>query len=325
MSDEHEELVATLSELAEDIREIVLPLLGTQAAKRIEGQGASGDATFSIDEVAEGMVDKFLNERGDIAYYTEDRGLVVLGKPKHVFVIDPIDGTRPAAAGLESCCFSAAVAPYREGGLESLRIGDVFLGLVSELKNRASFIAIKDQGVRIEAGGSRVEPELSPETDLGRIFWTIGFRGRPAEPLVTVLGELIDLSSVDGGCFDLGSACFCITRIVKGEMDLYVDVGQRMADEVEQVRKRFLEIGHGSILNNYPYDVAAAALVAAEAGALVTDAYGCDLGDYPLIPERGGGQVSAVVSANPDLHSAALAAVERGMARLRDAYGSGRR
>ena len=38
------------------------------------------------------------------------------------------------------------------------------------------------------------------------MFWTYGFRGRPARPMVEVLGDLIDASSVGGASFELGSA-----------------------------------------------------------------------------------------------------------------------
>jgi myo-inositol-1(or 4)-monophosphatase len=320
--EKNSEVLEMVRELVETVRAAVRPHLGSAAAKGIEGRGASGDATFSIDDVAEREVERFLSARGDIAYYAEDRGLVVIGKPEHVLVIDPIDGTRPAAAGLESCCVSVAVACFTPEP-EALELKDVFLGLVREIKNEASFTALKGSGTRIEIDGSSVSPCLSQKTALENIFWTAGFRGRPAEPLVTVIGELIDLTSVDGGCFDLGSATFSITRVVKGEMDAYVDVGQRMAEESEEVRERFLEVGHGAILNNYPYDLAAAALIAEEAGAVVTDAYGRPLGDYPLIPTGGGGQMSSIVSANPALHRKVLQQVETGIARLRAGYTRG--
>ena len=314
------EVIGMIRELSDAVRDAVRPHLGSATAKGIEGHGASGDTTFSIDQVAEREVEQFLSRRGDIAYYTEDRGLVVLGEPEHILVIDPIDGTRPAAAGLESCCVSVAVAGFARDP-EVLTLKDVFIGLVREIKHDATFTALKGSGARIEIEGSHVIPSLSRKTELNNIFWTAGFRGRPAEPLVTVIGELIDLTSVDGGCFDLGSATFSITRVVKGEMDVYVDVGQRMAEESEAVRNEFLEVGHGAILNNYPYDLSAAALIAEEAGAVVSDAYGRPLGTYPLIPMRGGGQMSSIVSANPVLHQEALRQIEKGIARLRARYG----
>ena len=106
------------------------------------------------------------------------------------------------------------------------------------------------------------------------MFWTFGFRGRPAEPLIEVLGELIDASSVGGAVFDLGSATFDMTRILTGQLDAYVDVGTRMIEEVPALRARFEQVGGGAVLNNSPYDLAAAVLCLQEAGAVVTDACG---------------------------------------------------
>lgn len=306
------------------MRSVVRPHLGQSSAKGLEGRGASGDTTFAIDEVAEKKVGELLGEREDIAYYTEDRGLMAPGDARWLLIIDPIDGTRPAAAGLESCCVSVAAAPFGAGLTDEPRLGDVLLGVVREIKNDASFTAVRDGGVRIEIGGSPLEPHLSNRSSLNGIFWTAGYRGRPAEPLTTVISELIDLSSVDGGYFDLGSATFSITRVVTGQMDVYVDVGQRMADEVEAVRRMFLEVGHGWILNNYPYDLAAAALIASEAGAIVSDGYGRSLDSYPLIPSGGGGQLSSLVSANAALHEAVLGQLDTGMVRLAARYGGTR-
>lgn len=315
-----EEIFGLVRFLCEQVRSAVRPMLGLASAKEAGARGATGDTTFGIDEVAEEVVSGILEDTGDIAYYTEDRGMVVLGEPRFLLVIDPIDGTRPAAAGLESCCVSVAAARYEEEAARTLTLGDVFMGMVSEIKNRAVFSAVRGEGVEISRDGAASSPLLSSNKELGRMFWTAGFRGRPALPLVTVLEELIDLSSVDGGCFDLGSATFCITRIVTGDMDAYVDVGQRMAEEVEEVRELFLQVGHGAILNNYPYDLAAAALIAAQSGAVVSDAYGRSLDDYPLVPRGGTGQLSSLVTANPELHGSLVEKVDEGIERLKARY-----
>ncbi|MBN2168705.1 MAG: hypothetical protein JW738_05625 [Actinobacteria bacterium] len=313
-------LLNMVLEFSEEIRKAVVPYLGNPSSKDLRGHGASGDATFSIDEIAETVAASFLGQIGDVAYYTEDRGLIVHGKPDYILIIDPIDGTRPAAAGLEACCVSVAVAPYAPGAEDSLTVGDVYIGVVNEIKNKARYLAVKGEGSVIEVNDLPVKPILSEKHSLDSIFWTLGFRGRPAEPLVTVLSELIDMSSVGGGVFDLGSATFCIAKVLTGELDLYVDVGQRIADEVEAIRRVFIRIGHGSILNNYPYDLAAAALIARESGAIVTDAYGRELDGYPLIPRQGGGQLSAVVSPNPVLHHKVMSEIEAGMDRLKEKY-----
>jgi DNA-binding transcriptional LysR family regulator len=66
---------------------------------------------MAIDEIAEQVTEQCCAEAGDIAFYSEDRGYVEFGRPRAILLIDPIDGTRPAAAGLESCCVSVAVLP----------------------------------------------------------------------------------------------------------------------------------------------------------------------------------------------------------------------
>jgi myo-inositol-1(or 4)-monophosphatase len=318
---EHAEIIQAVRGLSEAVRDAVRPHLGTSGAKDQEGRGASGDMTFGIDEVAELEVSSFLEERPEVAYYTEDRGLVVRSEPSYLFIIDPIDGTRPAAAGLESCCVSVAVAESRGRDPLELTMGDIFLGVVTEIKSRATFTGLKGAGAAIEIEGEPAGPALSGTTDLREIFWTAGYRGRPAEDLTMVMADLIDLSSVDGGYFDLGSATYSITRVVTGQMDAYVDVGQRMVEQVPGVRETFLEVGHGHVLNNYPYDLAAAVVIASECGCTVSDASGEPLDAHPLIPTGGGGQLSSLVTSNDVLHRAILEQLDSGMVKLARKHG----
>ncbi len=167
----------------------------------------------------------------------------------------------------------------------------------------------------------RLEPTLSPTTDVSRMFWTFGFRGRPAELLMTVLAELTDASSVGGAVFDLGSATFDMTRLVTGQLDAYVDVGTRMIEDVPAVRADFERLGDGAVLNNSPYDLAAAALCLEEAGAVVTDAYGDPLGPRPLLGSGHEFQMSCVAAANADLHRQVLDLLDRGFQRLSERVG----
>jgi myo-inositol-1(or 4)-monophosphatase len=157
---------------------------------------------------------------------------------------------------------------------------------------------------------------LSANERIDRMFWTYGFRGRPARALTEVLAELIDASSVSGGTFDLGSAAFDMTRVVTGQLDAYVEPGPRMVADVPGMREDFERVGHGSVLNNSPYDLAAAALVLEEAGAVVTDAYGAPLGGRPLLGSGEQFQMSIVASANKSLHRRILEEVDVGIRRL---------
>ena len=267
--------------------------------------------TFAIDTKAEQTLESFLADRApEVAFYSEDRGLVApagVGATT-VLVVDPIDGTRPAMAGLESCCVSVAAAPLRDG----VRMGDVTVGCIVEIPSGQVFLAERGRGV---LDGPPVR--LSKNDRLDRMFWTYGFRGRPARALTEVLAELIDASSVGGGTFDLGSATFDVTRVLTGQLDAYVEPGPLLVEEVPGMRAEFERVGGGAVLNNSPYDLAAAVLCAEEGGAIVTDARGESLSERPLLGSGADYQMSIVASANPALHSRILAEVAAGIDRLK--------
>jgi myo-inositol-1(or 4)-monophosphatase len=224
-----------------------------------------------------------------------------------VLVVDPIDGTRPAMAGLESACVSVAAAPLDS----EPTMGEVEVGCVVEIKSGQAFVAERGEGLD-------PAPRLSANTDLSRMFWTYGFRGRPMRPVAEVIGDLIDGSSVGGGTFDLGSATFDLTRIVTGQLDAYVEPGPLIVSEVPGMREEFERVGGGVVLNNSPYDLAAAALCLTEGGAIVTDAAGASLADRPLLGSGHEFQMSCVCAANADLHRQIVEAVEAGIERLRE-------
>lgn len=300
-------------EVAARVREAVAPMLGEARARERVGRAPGGDATLAIDAVAERVVEDTLAEAGDIGFYSEDRGLVTYGRPRAFLVIDPVDGTRPAAAGLESCCVSVAVVPPSEDA----RLGDVSFGVVHELKSGQRLWATRDEGAQgATATGEALALGLSANTDLRRMFWTAGTRGRPMLPTSVVLEDLVDGCSLSGGYFDLGSASFNMTRLVTGQLDSYVDVGRRIVDECPATEPAFLAVGEGAITTNFPYDIAAAMLIVREAGGLVTHADGRPLDDHPVVGSSRAHGLAVLASANRPLHDALLAALDRGMNRL---------
>lgn len=316
-----EEVIGLCRELCGEVRDMVRPHLGERSSREMRGRGASGDSTFAIDEVAEERVESRLAEVPGVAYFSEDRGLVGAEGAEWVLVVDPIDGTRPAAAGLEACCVSIAAAPYHPVRNPSPTHADVVYGLLREIKNEAWFEAERGKGALMAVGGAEKDIIIRPHEDISTLFWTLGFRGRPALPTILVLDELIDLSSVDGGVFDLGSATFCISRLLTGQLDAYVDVGDRMMREAPPVEEMFLRAGHGHVLNNSSYDLAAAGLIAAEAGLAVSDAFGNPLDGYPLLASGREGQLSCVVAVSEDLLRVLVEHVDAGIERMRRHYG----
>ena len=314
------EIERLTDEVAELVRAAVGPHLGTPAARARVARAPGGDATLAIDEIAERVVEDRLAGAGDVGFYSEDRGLVTYGRPRAFLVIDPVDGTRPAAAGLESCCVSIAVVPPSEDA----RLGDVSYGVVHELKSGHRFRARRDFGARGTAlSGAPIPLELSGNSDLTALFWTAGLRGRPLLPTSIVLEELVDGSSMGGGYFDLGSAAFNLTRIATGQLDAYVDVGRRIVDEVPTTEAAFLAVGEGAVCTNFPYDVAAAALILSEAGGVITHADGRPLDDHPAVGSSRQHGLAVLAAANVPLHRSLLAALELGMGRLRQRSESG--
>jgi myo-inositol-1(or 4)-monophosphatase len=314
-------------DLAQALRDHVLPSLGAHSGRVPLEAGVGGDVTFAIDRDAEVFLESYLREHAPgTAFYSEDRGLVLPGlepselpafaarqKSEFLLLVDPIDGTRPAMAGFESCCISVAGAEIAGG---EPTMGDVSVGCIVEIKSGISFTAERGAGVEIRNGDRSLEPQLSENQDLGSLFWTAGFRGRPAAPLVEVIGELIDISSVRGGFFDLGSATFDMTRILTGQLDAYLDVGSLMIDRRPELRERFENVGGGAVLNNSPYDLAAAVLCLGEGGAVVTDAAGESLDRRPLLGSGHEFQMSCVAASNPGLHSDLIGIVREGIQRL---------
>jgi myo-inositol-1(or 4)-monophosphatase len=301
-------------ELAVALRDEVLPELGDHAGREHAGAGRGGDITFAIDERAEGFLERFLAERApEVAFYSEDRGLVSPGgRASWVLIVDPIDGTRPAMAALEAACVSVAAAPLDETG--GACMGDVEAGCVVEIKSGRAFVAERGRGLD-------PAPALSANRDPSRMFWAYGLRGRPVRAIAEVLGDLIDTSSVGGATFDLGSATFDMTRIATGQLDAYIEPGPRVVAEVPGMREEFERVGNGVVLNNSPYDLAAAALIVEEANAVVTDAWGKPLAGNSVLGSGPEFQISCVAAANRELHEAIVRELDTGINRLRQKVG----
>src|SRR5581483_8734060 len=182
-------------------------------------------------------------------------------------------------------------------------------------------------GLVLAVRGAGVESSwpvlLSLCIDLSRMFWGFGFRGRPARRVTEVLADLIDSSSVGGGTFELGSQAFAMTRVVTGQFDAVIEVGSRLIDEVPGLQAEFERVGRGQILNNSPYDLAAAWLCLVEAGGVCTDGWGRPLNERRLLGSGHEYQISTISASNQALHATLLQAVDDGVRRLRRQRASG--
>jgi myo-inositol-1(or 4)-monophosphatase len=280
---------------------------GAVGRRYVSGTAQGGDAEFPIDVVAERAAADFLRDAGHpIAFYTESGGLTVLGDdPRHVLIIDPIDGTRAAAADLEMACVSIAAAPYPG----EPTIGDITHAVLKEIKT-GNHLYADQHGDVLESGGfPDPVPRLSDTAELERMFWSLEFNGHPARMMIDAYGHLIDASANRGAVYVFNSASFSLSRIVTGQMDAYVDIGNRILRDRPESEADFRRVGHGSILHLFPYDIAAAVFIAERAGAVVTDAYGKSLHETALLDIDPYNQRSCIAASTPRLHELLLSSI----------------
>lgn len=274
----------------------------------LNGYSPGGDAQFNVDELAESAVWKFVVDRGDpIAVYSEDRGLKLFrDNPNYLLIVDPIDGTRPAAAGLEMCCISIAVAKFKE----SARIADIEYALLKELKTGAYIYGDHYYNGLVYGGYPHALPNLSHTSDLKQMFWSFEFNGHPTQLMIDAYGHLIDLSANTGGVFLFNSASYSISRIITGQLDAYVDIGNRLLKEHPEMLSAFEQVGNGHVLHLFPYDIAASVFLAQKAGVIITDAFGKSLNDTLLMDISDNNQQSCIAASTKQLHEKLLETIQ---------------
>lgn len=305
----------TVLAMTRHIRETVRPHLGAWHGREISGTAASGDATFGIDDIAEDAIVSFIErEKLSIAYYSEDKGLIEFGSsPEGVLIIDPIDGTRPAVAGFEQCVVSVAWANYTP----KATLGDVRFGCIGEIKNEDLFWAERGGGAHwLGADGTEKAPRLLPIEDISHAPLSFEVVARPLDWLGVALGEIVDAASVKGGAFVFSSTAFSLTRLLTGQLAATIDIGNRIFRDYPASQARFSRLGGGKSLGLFAYDIAAAALIAQEAGAIITDAYGNSLDSTLLLDTSEPNLQSILGTSNPALHAKLLTALDEGVARL---------
>lgn len=292
-------------------------------ARRVLSDSPGGDAQFDIDEVAERVVWDYLNAhaREPIAVYTEDHGFRSIGAdPQRVLVIDPIDGTRPASADLELATISIAAAPMSADPT----IAEVDHALLLELKSGNWMYTGADEPAVVGDGYPRGLPNLSTTTDLSTMFWSIEFNGHPMSLMTAAYAHLVDSSANTGGVFVFNSASFSISRIISGQLDAYVDIGNRVLHDHPATEAAFRAAGRGNILHLFPYDIAASVLLAKRAGVTITDGYGKPLDDTRLFDLSPANQRSCIAAATPELHERLLDAIAWDLGSPGAATGGGR-
>ncbi|MCP4137559.1 MAG: hypothetical protein GY754_41715 [bacterium] len=295
-------------DLADFVFQKISDCRGMLKNRQVNGYSPGGDAQFNIDEVAERAVLDYITDKDiPVAFYTEDGGLNIIGDdPEYVLIVDPIDGTRPAAAGLEMSCISIAMARFSDDA----RIKDIEFALLKELKSGAYIYGDIYSDDLVYDGYTNRMPNLSDTKDIRNMFWTIEFNGHPAHMMTSAYGHLVDSSANTGGIFIFNSASYSISRIITGQLDAYVDIGNRLLKDSPELLPDFQRVGNGQVLHLFPYDIAASVFLAEKTGVVITDAYGNSLQDTLLMDLSYENQQSCIAASTKELHQKLLNSIK---------------
>lgn len=304
--------------VASAIRSSITGILDDPESGLAAGVASSGDTTFSMDIVAEKALEDAIRALPcSVVSYSEDAGLAPSGRdPRWLLIVDPIDGTRPAAAGLNACAVSVAVAQITENP----RISDVVAGAVYELRRDLLYVAQKGCGAYLSNKGSRYGLNPRPPAEFCELRWTLETVARPALANFTAASFLIDETSLRGGLFALSSSAFSLCQLASGKFSGMVDLSGRLLRDTDPEHEYAKMVGHGRVMGMWAYDIAAAMLVAEESGCIITDAWGNSLKDLPLTRTEPGDMASCIAAASPEHHKQMLDLINRGFSMVKSGH-----
>lgn len=314
MHDPYAQALDIAVELARAIREPVREALELPQAGDISGVASSGDTTYAVDLIAEEATERaVLAQNLPVMLYTEDQGLVHPHKdPQWLLVVDPIDGTRPAACGFEACCVSVAVARADAGAT----MADVVAGAVYELRRDRLYTATRGGGARLLVNGRAAELTPKAPADFRALRWTLETVARPAAANFRAAAPLIDETSLRGALFAFNSSAFALCQIAAGKLSAMVDLSGRLVRDMPEGDEEFCRVGDGRIMGMWAYDIAAAALIASEAGCIVTNAWGQPLDALPLTRTNAEDMASCICAASRVHHARMTELIDEGVRSL---------
>jgi len=310
--------------LTNSIVESVIPVYGIKQ-KDVPLSQRSKDFNYALDEAAEGKIKEVFETTWEArrqngeklsTYVTEDQGWIEPedGESEFIYMIDPVDGSRPAMSGTEQACVTMVAV---NGNKKDAKFADVEFGITHFIKEGVTLFVRRGEGVWMKTRDGKFEKvklQENPPEDLKDCSITTEsysfnkmITGAVYDPLLRSVGYEI---SAPSGSWSAGS-------LVRGHNEIQVDVRDRLSRDYPEyaadIKYDFVKSKGG-----YPMDVAASVVMIEELGGKVTDAYGNSLKDKPLwgFDEKGnwnaGNQISIVAAITPRLHEKALRKIDEG-------------
>lgn len=300
----------------------------------------SNDTQYQADQATEsyfaGWFDRVSEQFPQLCSFTEDGGFRIgkqVDPDKDILCViaDPVDGSRPHAAGIRACSATIVGAKMRlSPDVEPPKMKDICYATINTLDSpNVVYHWSESRGIQRFYGfhkdkqysGSSFRSEkheLTPSsrTELRGAFAAIEDYGLSPRVGAVVMGYLHV-----NGCYDrfhLISGSKALWKVADGGVDFALDIRDRIVKNIEA----------GVQATKYlsPMDIAAAAVMAKALGCVVTDAMGLPLDDYPLFTKKGGGSMSAgaismIAAATPELHAQVLGVVNAGFEQLDQQFG----
>lgn len=199
-SDSRGEPVSILFELAENVRNCVLGVLGEGGKLEVEG------LKRALDLSAHNAIRDALIRLGASMRVVSEEGEYTLGDGEAHLIVDPVDGTTNLARGLGHATTSIAIS-------ETPHLSGIYAAAVMELNSGSIYWAERGRGGWL--GDSRIRPstQVRLEDALLSIDISKGSYLSPVERLINRARHLRQL-----GCASI-SLCY----VASGRMDAHVD------------------------------------------------------------------------------------------------------
>ncbi|MCW3983402.1 MAG: D-fructose 1,6-bisphosphatase [Candidatus Bathyarchaeota archaeon] len=263
-----------LTECKTNIQTAIKPLFKTLREPQPNlGMGAGGDLMKPVDLAAETAIVETL-KRHNISFtlISEESGVKEYGNsPNGCYLcVDPIDGTTNLIHGLPFYASSIAVSSQPE-------LGAVYAGMVADLAHDEVFIGLEGKGAY--RNGERLHASKTASLDEAVIG--LDLNAYKAKLNMTCAAALIENIKHTR---HFGANALEVCHVAAGLTDGFIDIRNKIRTT----------------------DVAAAFLIAKEAGAIVTDANNKPI-NVPLDPKQ---TLNFVASANMEIHKQILSLVQ---------------
>jgi len=232
-------MIETLKTTCIEVRKSVLDLVGTPEGNTKMGPGAGGDISRKIDLVAERKVMDVINQSGVNPTIIGEECGTIKGNDTGYVIMDAIDGTTNVTRAIPFNCCSLAYAT-------NSNLGSVVDAAVIDIARGDLYYASKGKGAFLN--GSRMTVRKDENLKADEIIAGINISGASPDLLASMGPIITKLNHIRIFGANALELCF----LARGFLDVFMDLRDKIR----------------------PTDMAAAILIAREAGGLVLDKTG---------------------------------------------------